>query len=271
MREADILARHFWTKGYTFPDLQRHLRGPESLDLMGALAVFAPSAEGPLERPLADLRVLAFAERNRPDGPIPAGGEEVDLGRGRRAWILPLDGWVRLAPARVCFQQSSTVASTPDCVDIDSDSIAYSGRYRDLHERSFPALREARWRSNGNARSAGRFTWELPIEITGDDEERHVEIVGLTGVAPWKIERVEGVAYRGALPARHVVLERAGQRTGRLVLAPMSSDMTLKEYPPDFLETRPGEAALRASLQRLPPAGRHICASLGTCPDGTRK
>ena len=81
------------------------------------------------------------------------------------------------------------------------------------------------------------------------------------------IERVEGVAYRGNLPARHVVLERSGKRSGRLVLAATPSDMPLKEYPPDFLETRPGEAVLRRSLQRLPPLGRRVCEPLGTCPD----
>jgi hypothetical protein len=268
MREAEVLARHFWAEGYSFPDVQRHLRGPDSLDLMGGIAVFAPSADGPLERPMVDLRVLAFSERNRPDGPIPVGGEEVYLGRGRRAWILPLDGWIRLAPSRVCFEGLSTVDSESDCIDIASDSIAYSGRYRDLHERAFPALREGR--SDGRSRPGGqRFRWELPIEIIGNDEERHVDIVGLIGVPPWMIERVDGVAYRGELPARHVVLERSGRRSGRLVLAARPSGMTLRDYPPDFLETRPGEAVLRRSLQRLPPLGRRVCEPLGTCPDRT--
>ena len=94
-----------------------------------------------------------------------------------------------------------------------------------------------------------------------------MDLVGLIGVPPWRIERVEGVAYRGTLPARHVVLERSGARSGRLVLAAMPSTMTLKDYPPDFLETRPEEAALRRSLQRLPPLGRRACEPNGTCPD----
>jgi hypothetical protein len=51
------------------------------------------------------------------------------------------------------------------------------------------------------------------------------------------------------------------------VLAAKPSDLPLKEYPPDFLETRPGEEALRESLWRLPPLGRRICGPLGTCPD----
>jgi hypothetical protein len=265
MREAEILARHFWAKGYSFPDVQRHLRGPQSLELMGAIAVFAPSADGPLERPMADVRVLAFAESNRPDGSIPAGGEEVDLGCERRAWILPLDGWVGLAPSRVCFEQVSTVESEPDCVVIDSDSIAYTGRYRDLNERAFPALHQVGYRIDG--RSAQTFVWELPIEITGDDPERHFDIVGLVGVVPWMIERVEGVVYRGDLPSRHVVLERSGRLSGRIVLAAAPSGMTPKPYPPDFLETRPEEAPLRRSIQRLPPLGRFVCESAGTCPD----
>ena len=214
---------------------------------------------------MADLRVLAFSERNRPDGPIPADGEEVDLGWGRRAWILPLDGWVRLAPSRACFGDSATVASEADCVDVDSASIGYTGRYRDLYDRSFPALRKARERMDGRSRED--FKWELPIEITGEDDERHFDIVGLIGVAPWTIERVEGVSYRGDLPARHVVLERSENRSGRLVLAAAPSGMTLKQYPPDFLETRPAEGPLRRSLQRLPPLGHLVCESLGVCAD----
>jgi len=46
-------------------------------------------------------------------------------------------------------------------------------------------LFEARWRRDDDSRVAGRnFTWHLPIEITADDEEWHVDIVDLTGVAP---------------------------------------------------------------------------------------
>jgi len=263
MREAEILARHLWAKGYTFPDVQRHLRGPQSLDLMGALSVFAPSPDGPFERPMADVRVVAFAERNRPDGAVPASGEEVDFGLGRRAWILPLDSWVRLAPSRVCFE--ATAERKPDCVEIESASIGYGGTFRDLRDRSFPALGEARSAIvDGFSRS---FTWELPVEITGEDPERHIDIVGLVGVAPWMIARVEGVAYRGDLPARHVIIERSGGRSGRIVLTPAPSRLPLREYPPDFLETRPGETALRESIRRLPPLGRFVCESVGTCPD----
>src|SRR4029077_17511600 len=206
-----------------------------------------------------------FSKRNRPDGPIPAGGEEVHLGFGRLAWILPLEGWVRVAPSRVCFEPW-TAAGGGDCVDIASDSIAYTGRYRDLHERPLPALRDARGRLGDSAMHPVRFKWELPIEITGDDTERHFDLVGLMAT-PWIIERVDGVAYRANLPARHVVLQRGGALSGRLVLAPLPSEMALKDYPPDFLETRPGEDALRESLRLLPPLGGIICNIVGSCPD----
>ncbi|MBX3026794.1 hypothetical protein KF840_17950 [bacterium] len=266
MREAETLARHFWSAGYVFPDVQRHLRGPQGLELMGAISAFAPSADAAPERPMPDLRVLAFSQSNRPDGPLPAGGTELDLGRGRRAWILPLDGWVRLAPSRVCLEPLAATG-VPDCIDIDSDAIAYTGRYRDLYQRIFPAFQAALARQEPAVARDRRFAWELPIEITGSDRERHVDIVGLIGVAPWRIVRVDGVDYRGALPARHVVLERGGARSGRLVLAADPSPMALKNYPPDFIETRPDEGALRASLRRLPPLGRRICESVGTCPE----
>lgn len=267
MREAEILARHFWSKGFTFPDVQRNLRGPHSLDLIGGISVFAPSADGPFERPMSDVRVVTFSERYRPEGAIPAGGEELDLGYGRRSWLLPLDGWVRLAPSRACFEPSGEW-SERECVEIESESMEYTGSFRDLRDRSFPALRKAR---SGIAGGFSRsFTWELPIEIMGDDRERHIDIVGLVGNAPWVIARVEGVAYRGELPARHVVLERGGSLSGKLVLAPLPSGMPAREYPPDFLETRPDEAALRRSIRQLPPLGRFACEAQGICPTDVR-
>jgi len=265
MREAESLAHDLWARGYTLPDVQRHLRAAHGFELFSAIASFAPSPDGPLERPMPDIRIVTFSERNRPDGPIPAGGEEVNLGFGRRAWILPLEGWVRVAPSRVCFEPW-TAAGGGDCVDIASDSIAYTGRYRDLHERPLPALRDARGRVGDSAMHRVRFKWELPVEITGDDTERHFDLVGLMAT-PWVIERVDGVAYRGNLPARHVALQRGGALSGRLVLAPSPSEMSLKDYPPDFLETRPGEDALRESLRVLPPFGGIICSVVGTCPD----
>lgn len=264
MREAEILARHFWAKGYTLPDVQRHLRGPHSLDLIGGISVFAPTADGPFERPMSDVRVVTFSKRYRPDGAIPDGGEEVDLGYGRSSWLLPLDGWVRLAPSRACFEPLAG-RTERDCVEIESASIEYTGSFRDLRDRSFPALRKARPGIDGGF--SRNFTWELPVEITGDDPERHIDIVGLVGTAPWMIARVEGVAYQGDLPARHVVIERSGGRSGRIVLAPAPSRLPLREYPPDFLETRPGETALRKSIRQLPPLGRFACESSGTCPD----
>jgi hypothetical protein len=216
---------------------------------------------------MPDLRVLTFSEPYRPDGSMPEGGTEIDFGRRRHAWILPLDGWVRLAPSRACFEPLSATAPGAECIDIASDSIAYTGRYRSLYERMFPAVQDALRRVNGpSAFHDRRLTWELPIEITGDDRERHVDIAGILGVAPWMIARVDGVAYRGSLPARHVVLEQSGERSGRLVLAPAPGPMALKSYPPDFLETRPEERALRQSLRRLPPLGRWVCESNGTCP-----
>src|SRR5207249_11448883 len=40
MREAEILAAGFWNAGYSFSDVQRHLRGPASLGLIAAMAPF---------------------------------------------------------------------------------------------------------------------------------------------------------------------------------------------------------------------------------------
>jgi hypothetical protein len=263
MREAEILASFFWKAGYSFPDVQRRLRGPDSFALMAAIAPFAPAPDGSVERPMEDLRVLAFADRDAPDGGMPAGGRAVDLGGGRTAWTLPLDGWVRLAPARVCFAALAGEPA-PVCAEVATSSIGYHGKYRDL---AFPALlgvHDAHMRFREASRADSMKTmWELPIVIHGDDAERYFELVGVIG-APWRIEGVEGVGHRGELPARHVVLDRSGALSGRIVLASLAPPW--QDYPPDFLETRAGEAALRRSVERLPPAGRYICEWLGTCP-----
>lgn len=263
MREARILASWFWTAGYTFPDLQRHLRGPDGFVLIASMAPFATEPNGSVERPMEDLRVLAFAGPNEPPGGLPAGGRDVDLGYGRRAWILPIDGWVRLAPARVCFT-AQTGGHASFCADVASSSIPYPGRYRDL---AFPALGGVHDASDRLRAALGehsmKTTWELPVVIDGEDTEREFDLVGVIG-APWVIERVEGVRHRGATPSRHVVLERGGGTSGRIVLS--STVNPWQDYPPDFLETRPGEAALRHSLRQLPPFGDSVCRRLGTCP-----
>ncbi len=115
---------------------------------------------------------------------------------------------------------------------------------------------------------AVKTTWELPVEIHGDDAERYFDVVGVIS-PPWVIEGVEGIGHRGELPSRHVVLDRSGGSSGRLVLAAQVAPWQAgggQDYPPDFLETRADEAALRRSLQQLPPLGRRICDLLGTCP-----
>ncbi len=106
MREGEALASHFWRAGYSFPDLQRHLRGPDSYLLISSAAAFAPGPNGSPERPMADLRILAFTDRYQPEGGLPADGHEVRRGRGRRAWILPSTGGSGSPPHGFASQRS---------------------------------------------------------------------------------------------------------------------------------------------------------------------
>ena len=263
MRDAEILASSFWKAGYLFPDVQRHLRGPDGFLLFASIAPFVPGPNEAAERPMADLRILAFADQYAPEGGLPADGRVVELGRGRKAWILPLDAWVQLAPARVCFA-ALVGPHAPACADVPTSSIGYHGRYSDLAYPSLPAVHDARIRFRDAARlDSMKTTWELPIDIHGDDRERYFELTSVIGSA-WVIEAVEGVGHRGELPSRRVILDRSRGLSGRIVLSSLATPW--QDYPPDFLETRSGEAALRQSIERLPPLGRHVCEMLGTCP-----
>lgn len=264
MREARMLARHLWKAGYTFPDAQRHVRGPDGLELMTAMASYAPRPLDEAARSIPDLRVLTFAAAQRPAMALPAGGAEVALGRGRRAWILPLAGWVGLAPSRFCVGPFAGAGNAPTCVDVTTASIEYRGRYRDLAYPALPGVIDALIAFQHTSGGApAEATWALPIRIDGDDAERHVTLATIIDL-PWSIERVDGVGHRGTLPARHVVLDRSGSPTGTLVLS--AHALPRRAYPPDLLETRPDEAALRDALTRLPPLGRTMCGWLGTCP-----
>ncbi len=263
MREARILADYFYDAGLSFSDVQRHLRGPDSIDLMYSIAAFAPGPEPTDERPIADLRVLAFSDSWRPADRIPAGGREVDLRGSRLAWILPLEGWVGLAPSRACFS-STTTATDAECAEIASPSVALGGRYRDLAFPSFPGVHDAYMRfSRASRHTSTMVTWELPIVIRGADAERHVQLATIIG-PPWVIERVDGVGHRGDLPARNVILDRSAAMRGRLVVS--ANAVPHREYPPELLETRAEENELRQSLARLPPLGPYMCAVLNTCP-----
>ncbi len=264
MREARILARNLFDADLSFSDVQRHLRGPDSIDLMYSIAAFAPSPEGSAERPIPDLRVFAFDDSKRPADRVPPGGREVDLGRGRRAWIVPIEGWVGLAPSRVCFS-SSTGTAGAECAEIDSPSIELHGHYRDLAFPSFPGVHDAlaRFARAPKRGNSIEVTWELPIDIDGADAERHVQLATIIA-PPWVIERVEAVGYRGDLPSRHVVLDRSAALHGHLVVT--SKSVPHREYPPEILETRVVESELRRSVAQLPPLGPYICAVLDTCP-----
>jgi hypothetical protein len=264
MREASVLARHLFDAGLSFSDIQRHLRGPDSIDLMYSIAPFTPDPAGTNEPHLQNLRVFAFAKSKRPADRVPASGREVDLGRGRQVWIIPIDGWVGLAPSRVCFS-SPTRAATAECAEFDGPSIAQHGRFRDLAFPSFPGAHDAfvRLTQTLGHGDAIEVTWELPIDLRGADAERHVQLASIIG-PPWVIERVDGVGHRGALPARSVILDRSAALSGRLLVA--SKSVPHREYPPEILETRANETELRRSLAQLPPLGPYICAVLDTCP-----
>jgi hypothetical protein len=262
MREASILARHFYESGFSFSDLQRSVRGPDGIDLMYAMAAYAPDPAETAARPLADQRVLAFSEAKRP-AELPAGGREIDLGRGRRAWILPIEAWIHLAPSNVCFLSASGEPAR-ECAEIASPTVPLGGRFRDLAFPSFAGIHEAQRRFAGS--SAGRpvrVRWELPIALAGADVERHVQLASIFS-PPWRIVRVEGVGYRGDLPARRVVIDRSGGTVGRLVVS--ADAVPQREYPPEIIETSPGENEIRRALNTLPPLGPSVCAALETCP-----
>lgn len=262
MREAKILADHLYGIGLSFGDLQRHLRGPNDNDLMYALAAYTPRPQPAPARAMPDLRVLAFRQSAAPSSDLARKGEHIDLGRGRTAWILPIDGWVGLAPSRVCFS-STRGEAVEECADIRDPTVPLGGRYRDLTFPAFPGVRDAYLRFTKRAPGIrARTRWELPVTIDDGEPERHVRLASIVAI-PWKIERVEGVGFRGSLPARSVVIDRSASRSGRLVVA--VDRIPNRDYPPEILESRPEEAWLRRSLDELPPFGRYVCTTLGTC------
>ncbi len=262
MREAKILADHFYGAGFSFHDVQRHLRGPDSLALMYSIAAYAPDASPQPTRDLADVRVLAGVDRSTlaalPNGVI----QRVDLGRRRTARLVPIDGWIGLAPSRVCY--SAIEPQTLECAEVPNPSVPISGSFSDLIFPSFPGIYDAYRRFT--ERVPGQVPtvrWELPINVRGTDSARHVQLASIIA-PPWRIERVKGVAFRGRLPSRSVVIERGGGVSGQLVVSAKVTPN--REYPPEILETRPQEVAIRRIVEQLPPAGPFICSALDTCP-----
>ncbi|MFN8641324.1 MAG: hypothetical protein U0802_06575 [Candidatus Binatia bacterium] len=209
MREAELLARHFWTRGYTLPDVQRHLRGPQGFELYSAIASFAPSADGPMERPLPDLRVDVLRAPRASTARFPPVATRWISASGRRAWSS-LEPWVRIVVA---------VVPSPG---------QRAGRLVPRHRLAVPspggtATTSGRCRSSARRVSAGSGTADAsggaPIEIDGRRRERHVELVGLIAT-PWVIERVDG-AYRGSLAGATSCSNAVARARSRLVLAPL--------------------------------------------------
>jgi hypothetical protein len=255
LHEVSALARHLEASGRSVADVRCQLRGPGSSRAAYALRPWtqrqggAPNYNGP------DLRLLKLASGDLPLGGAPPDSETIELAFGKTLLLLPIESWVRAIPDRVCAEPSGGEFAT-SCLEETGEGRPDRPPLGERAANDYARLHlPAALNYGGESDSRVRFVFHLPVHIQAGDEERMLELVDLD--EDWRIDRVEGVGFRGSLPARRVVITRNGSPTGHVVVSVAFSrwgfwhdDKSLDFV--EVLETRPGEDFLRGLTE--PPA-----------------
>lgn len=176
---------------------------------------------------------------------LPEGWQSVELSRGKKAILGPLDGWVRDDRVRICVGSRKTA-----CHDVRAPA---DGRRESLAAWALPRLDE------GPIARRDRVTFALPIRITGSDTERMVQLT-MFARGRWWIDRITGVDHEIAPDRQRATLRASGSRTGSIVFG-YDGSYGDRPYLPSYLETRPEEGAIRSVLH-LPPFLRWLCAKV---------
>lgn len=237
--DARAVAAKLSAAGYSYDAARWHVQGPHAWDLVTAMASYLPPPTQralPVDKP--DLLVLR---------PVPGGarGGSVLHPAGRPPlWVRGIEPWLDILRGRVCILPARADRSTEaHCTRLGKhmEKVAYfrfrSRKYPRMYETSLPEPYIVRF--------------VIPVHPRGSDAERDIQVLGGSQRCAWKIVRVDGIAYRGRLPTRRIVLERGsgGSVTISRRYAPDCSFQRQHFTRPGIAETHPDEAPLRAALE----------------------
>ncbi len=235
-----------------YPAVRLGLRGPLTGLLGEGLAAWAPDASF---EPPTELMTTRLVRLDDPSD-LPTGWRAVPLPSGAVAGVSRLRSWLRPERAEVCL---SGPDGPPKCLTLTPAMWQSFGGERAGYERLasglLPAAEALRERVAVDGWHQPTLFLRIPIVTDATDSERAFQLFDDLGEnGGWRVARVEGVAHRGELGGRQVVLVGGGEGTLTLEhTRPVAHFVPLLIL--DALELRPAESALRDIL----------CASFPGC------
>jgi hypothetical protein len=234
MIDIERLAHDVYGRGYSSDELSSELRGRNVLEITAGLRALAPFDQ-PVRATPGDVPAVLTV----PDSlhaAVPPDWRVVSASDGHRVLSYVLPWWVARTPLSACIRSGD-----PECRPIAEP-------YPDVAGRPLAALVAG----VGLSGDAPRLEFALPVQTTADEER----IIACSG--RWLITGLDGVPFRGTLPARSVTIPRGPAARGVLHLQLFESPSFRpggRVGPPDIWEVRPSEAAFAAPFPF--PFGEH--------------
>jgi len=250
--DAETLARSLYAEGWTYAGLVRHLRGPDAERLVAGLAPYGPATRPEAPAPLSEDLVVAKVARSRLPAKVPSAWGLVDLGGGMVAVTRRASSWLDPSALEIC--EATAADKTPRCGRTGLGTAAGAAPAKGTFgERAYPTLaplHEAFASDDAKARVA--LEWSVKIVVHATSETHLLTLVDRE--LPWRIERVDGLRRRGAVPGPEVTLDGPG--TGSITFAvnvPPAAVEGFRRWLPGYVETGADETALRALVQGRTP------------------
>jgi hypothetical protein len=234
--EVETVAERVYQRLPTYPAVLAHVRA-RTPELLPSLAVFAPPRPADIPVPGDDLIVLSAPRDREP----PAAPHLAILHLGSRVVVI-----ARVTP--FLDHHHLTFCFAPRAAPQDRGCVTAGdpGDPATPEERAYPALAAVRDAfPDERLRRLGplRQTIRIPVHAAPGPAHRVAVARPASG---YVIDAVTGVAARGPLPARSVILE-GGEAEGELILAREDADASPRPdraWPPDLFEIPEGDIAL---------------------------
>jgi hypothetical protein len=193
--DVEKLAAHLYGEGYSLADLEGHVHGRYASDLFLGLSAFAPIPPRAPSGRTDDIVVLtvprALASKAPPDWRL------VSVRGGHAVLVSTIRPYADFQRANIC-------AAAPEdhdaalCVALNLSPA----ELRNTDTTAVAALLDA------PLRDRFELVFVIPVTTRAGDEAHILQ----TGIG-WRVDRIDGIPFRGALPNRTVVIEggRAAQ------------------------------------------------------------
>jgi len=265
VHDSQQLSRAFGELGLSYADALRYLRGPYSFDLASAGVLWSPW-DAPIRHGLDDLRVLKVPEAAV--DAIAPGWKAVRLGEGSVGILGPIHSWLRQDEMRYCAGRPGDDVRSATCRPF-SDAVWRRLEGANTFIERMDDLQQAMsiwWPAPTPPSHTFRQEWlEIPIEITGDDAFRELELVdsasgNATRWPRWWVESIDGVGADTSPDGQRVKIWSGSRRKGSIRWTRnLIENGPPWQAGPGYVELRPGEEGLARWLQTISPVTRLLC------------